>query len=472
MIELTLDAISLDGAAVGRHPESGKVVFVADAIPGERVEVEIVAESARWMRGRLHRVVTASPDRVTPPCPYAGPPHPVILPDGAVLNPDGEARCGGCVWQHIDYERQLHLKREIVLEQFTRRAGLSPRQGEEIILETLALGHPEAEEQLLTEGYLLQMSFPLNSRGQASIPAREGNPAHPSLLPVDRCLLHHPQLADLFQAFQVDEEEGSLLAEDLTGVTMCVGATGEEIREGQEGMLVLHSAEGNAPALEMDLPVNVLLWRVTGQETASTELLIGDWSYPVRLGEQTLVSYPPLGDLPMSLPHLLGNEAVALVTTQLLELQPFHHVIHLGAGAGLVSLALAQQAMTLIAVEDHELAVAALQANLAGADNVDLRRDNPERALKQIRRKSYEADLVVWSPWLHPPTPEVAEQIYRLFIPRLALIMEDAGAMADFVPQLAEIGYRFTALQPLDLSPHQESAYLIARFDRQQDRNP
>ncbi|MEI2420400.1 TRAM domain-containing protein, partial [Arthrospira platensis SPKY2] len=54
VIEMTLDAISSDGAAVGRHPQSGKVVFVADAIPGERVEVEIVAESARWMRGRLH----------------------------------------------------------------------------------------------------------------------------------------------------------------------------------------------------------------------------------------------------------------------------------------------------------------------------------------------------------------------------------------------------------------------------------
>jgi tRNA/tmRNA/rRNA uracil-C5-methylase (TrmA/RlmC/RlmD family) len=465
VIELTLDAVARDGNAVGRHPESGKIVFVADGIPGERVQVEIVDEHPRWMRGRLHRVLTASPDRVTPPCPYAGPPQPVTLPDGSVLNPAGEVRCGGCVWQHIDYERQLHLKREILLEQFTRLAGLSQKVAEEILLETLALGHPQ-EEGLLTEGYLLQMSFPLNSQGQASLFSREGNPAHPALLPVDRCLLHHPQLADLFQAFQVDEEEGSLLAADLTAVSMSVGATGDEIREGQEGMLVLHSEEGNAPALEMNLPVNVLLWRPTGKQSASTELIIGDWGYPVRLGEQTLISYPPLGEPPMSLPHFLGNEAVALVTAQLLELQPFHHLIHIGAGAGLVSLALAQQAMTVIAIEEHELAVAALQANIAGADNVDLRRDGPERALKQIRRKSYEADLVVWSPWLHPPTRAVAEQIYRLFIPRLALIMDDGEQMAEFVPRLAEVGYQLTAIQPLDLHPHQELSHLIARFDR------
>lgn len=90
-------------------PES-RVVFVRHALPGERVVVEITegTEGDRFWRGDAVEVLEAVPDRVTPPCPYAGP-----------------DRCGGCDFQHVALPRQRALKADVVREQLSRLAGIT-----------------------------------------------------------------------------------------------------------------------------------------------------------------------------------------------------------------------------------------------------------------------------------------------------------------------------------------------------------
>ena len=87
----------------------GRVVFVRHALPGERVVVEITegTDGDRFWRGDAVEVPDPSPDRVDPPCPYAGP-----------------GRCGGCDFQHVTLERQRSLKADVVREQLSRLAGL------------------------------------------------------------------------------------------------------------------------------------------------------------------------------------------------------------------------------------------------------------------------------------------------------------------------------------------------------------
>ena len=81
----------------------GIVLFVRHAIPGEEVLVEITEITKSFARADVVEVLTASPDRVTPPCSYAG-------------------RCGGCDFQHISYSRQRELKADVIKEQFARIA--------------------------------------------------------------------------------------------------------------------------------------------------------------------------------------------------------------------------------------------------------------------------------------------------------------------------------------------------------------
>ena len=91
------------------EPDS-RVVFVRHAIPGERVLLEITegTDGDRFWRGDAVEVLEASPDRVDPPCPFAGP-----------------GRCGGCDFQHVSLSRQRALKTDVVREQLARLAGLA-----------------------------------------------------------------------------------------------------------------------------------------------------------------------------------------------------------------------------------------------------------------------------------------------------------------------------------------------------------
>ncbi|QIK66746.1 class I SAM-dependent RNA methyltransferase [Nocardioides sp. HDW12B] len=99
---------------------AGTVVFVRHSLPGERVVVALTEGEvgSRFLRGDAVEVLTASPDRVTPPCPLAGP---------------GPDRCGGCDLQHVDLAAQRRLKGEVVAEQLRRIAHLE----REVVVEAL-----------------------------------------------------------------------------------------------------------------------------------------------------------------------------------------------------------------------------------------------------------------------------------------------------------------------------------------------
>jgi 23S rRNA (uracil1939-C5)-methyltransferase len=88
-IQLTIDDVAFGGAGVGR--KNGKAFFVPFTIDGETVSAEIIREKKRFAEAVPVAILERSPHRVTPECPYFG-------------------RCGGCSYQHIDYEHQLSIK--------------------------------------------------------------------------------------------------------------------------------------------------------------------------------------------------------------------------------------------------------------------------------------------------------------------------------------------------------------------------
>jgi 23S rRNA (uracil1939-C5)-methyltransferase len=88
-VELVIEDIAFGGKGVGRA--EGKAVFVPFTIEGERVAARVVREKKSFAEADLVTVLESSPQRITPQCPYFG-------------------RCGGCSYQHMSYEHQLHWK--------------------------------------------------------------------------------------------------------------------------------------------------------------------------------------------------------------------------------------------------------------------------------------------------------------------------------------------------------------------------
>ena len=105
---LQVGQVAAGGACVARDGD-GRVVFVRHALPGETVRVEVTATTKHFLRADAVEVLVASPARVEPPCPFAGP-----------------GRCGGCDWQHVDPAEQRLLKATLITEQLTRLAGVTP----------------------------------------------------------------------------------------------------------------------------------------------------------------------------------------------------------------------------------------------------------------------------------------------------------------------------------------------------------
>jgi 23S rRNA (uracil1939-C5)-methyltransferase len=97
--------LSHDGRGVARrdagHPNAGKTVFVAGALPGERVLAKQTARSRHFDEAQTLEVLQASPDRVVPRCAHFG-------------------VCGGCVLQHLEESRQILAKQRVLLENFER----------------------------------------------------------------------------------------------------------------------------------------------------------------------------------------------------------------------------------------------------------------------------------------------------------------------------------------------------------------
>ncbi len=79
----------------------GKPVFIEGVIPGERVAFSISKQKRSVSFGRLHEIIQPAKERIVPACPYYG-------------------TCGGCNFQHIDYDHQLTLKKDILLNNLQR----------------------------------------------------------------------------------------------------------------------------------------------------------------------------------------------------------------------------------------------------------------------------------------------------------------------------------------------------------------
>lgn len=91
--------IAEEGKAVAKTEDF--VLFIEKAVPGDVVDVEIYRKKRNYAEARIKTLVKPSEHRTDPFCIHFG-------------------ICGGCKWQHMTYEAQLHFKQKSVVDALTR----------------------------------------------------------------------------------------------------------------------------------------------------------------------------------------------------------------------------------------------------------------------------------------------------------------------------------------------------------------
>ena len=88
------------GKVIGKAPD-GKVIFLSNAVPGDIVDVQTFKKRKAYYEGKAIKFIKLSEKRTSPKCEHFG-------------------TCGGCKWQHMDYEQQLYYKEKEVVNNLSR----------------------------------------------------------------------------------------------------------------------------------------------------------------------------------------------------------------------------------------------------------------------------------------------------------------------------------------------------------------
>ena len=105
-MRVTTEKIVFGGKALARI--DGKTVFIPFALPDEELDITVTANKRDYSEAVIKKIITPSPHRIEPACPYFG-------------------HCGGCNLQMADDDFQQVLRQAMVAELFDR-AHITPER--------------------------------------------------------------------------------------------------------------------------------------------------------------------------------------------------------------------------------------------------------------------------------------------------------------------------------------------------------
>lgn len=423
-VEVDVTAIAHGGHCIARH--DGQVLFVRHTLPGERVLARVTETGAgeRFVRADAVAVLTPSPDRVSPPCPFAGP-----------------GLCGGCDLQHVALPRQRALKADVVREQMARLAHL----GLEVDVEPV----PGDDHGL---DWRTRVEFAVDAEGRAGLRRHRSH----DVVAIDHCRIAAPGIDRL------------RVTEQLWPATEAVDTVAPSVGD------PVAVAVSGAQAPQTDVPVVrervEASWRGSDarEQTLARELTVsarGFWQVH---------------------PGAARTFVEAVMTDA--DVRVGERALDLYAGVGLFACALAAAVGPtgqVVAVESDPTATALTRANLADAPNVAVltaRVDDAFGVARPARRGSAKqrgsrprkpsrstlmptaADVVVLDPPRTGAGRGICTEVARLRPRVVVYVACDPAALARDTAYLADLGYRLDALRAFDAFPMTHHVECVARF--------
>ncbi len=405
-IELDLTGMAHGGSALGRY--QGRTIFVPYALPGEHITARITQNKERFAYAEGITLFEPSPDRVRPRCPHFGP-----------------GRCGGCQWQHIDYEAQLRFKTGIVRDQFQRIGGLP-----DVPIQPM-IPSPDPWQ------YRSHVTFSVTDDGKLGFVSTDDR----TVIPISECHIIRPELLELFE--QIAPED----VPELDRVRLQVGT------DGDDRLVVIGTRDDEPPEIEIDF-------------AASVNFLPSD-NAPVNLIGATHVRYTIRGRtfrvtaggfFQVNLPQ--AEKLVELVLNRL-NLQGDESVLDLYSGVGLFTAFLAERAALVTSVESYPPAVTDADENLAEFENIELIEGTVEDVLPALEG-AFDAAVV------DPPRQGLEGTALDALIahrPRTIVYVScDPATLARDAKRLVAKGYRVQDVQPIDMFPQTYHIEAVATF--------
>ncbi|HEX7382207.1 MAG TPA: 23S rRNA (uracil(1939)-C(5))-methyltransferase RlmD [Nevskiaceae bacterium] len=425
---VTVEDLAQDGRGVARV--GGKVLFVAGALPGERVRVRVLRAHREFNEAETTSIELASPDRVAPACPHFG-------------------VCGGCALQHLAPAAQVAFKQKQLVDALARIGNV--RADEIAAPVTGPVWHYRRRARLGVRW--------VYKKERALVGFRERDA---------------PKIAILTRCDTLDERVGLR----LEALSALVG--GLSIRE-RIPQIEVAAAESHV----------ALVWRVlappTAEDRAALSAFAGREGFAFYLqsgGADSLEALPPLRP-PLSyspdgsairlrfapLDFVQVNVAVSqqMVRQALAWLapEPGAPLLELFSGIGNFSLPLAAAGAHVTAVEGEAALVERARAN-ARTNGLEIRFERAD--LFAPAASAPWLDAASGGVLLDPPragAQEILSQVAERAPPRILYVSCHPGTLARDAGTLVRVhGYHLRRAGVLDMFPHTAHVESMALFER------
>ncbi len=430
--EVVIEGMSHEGRGIARI--NGKTVFVAGALPGERVQIRIHRRARQFDQASTLAVLEPSPQRIEPGC-------------------DAYSVCGGCSLQHLAADDQIEFKQQMLLEQFAH-AGITVgeilpplRSGSWGYRRKARLGvkHVPAKQRVLVGFRERATPYIADMRACEVLLPEVGHRLEriSAMLGELEARARIPQIevaADADQVQLVFRHLDPLSADDLEKLTAFARETGFLVQLQPGGPDTVHNLYPAEQSLFFE---------------PEAESEVGG---PIRIGFCAHDFVQVNFEL---------NQAMVAQAMQLLDPGPGDSVLDLFCGLGNFTLPLARRAARVFGVEgDAAMVTRARQAAEAnGFDNTDYAvadLDDSELQAAWLRQRY---DLLL----LDPPRSgalEIARRCGELGPRRVLYVSCQPSSLVRDAAMICAQGYRLSRLGVMDMFPQTAHVESMAVFEK------
>ncbi|MDZ7774034.1 MAG: 23S rRNA (uracil(1939)-C(5))-methyltransferase RlmD [Balneolaceae bacterium] len=465
-VELSIETAAYKGKGLGKI--DGMAVFVPNTAPGDTVKTRIVRRKKSYLEGKLLEVIEGGPDRIEPRCRHA-------------------QTCGGCNWQHVNYEKQLDFKRDQVEDHMHRIGKLThlevkPTIGCEQTFHyrnkmEYSVGHRRwlSREEIDAEEFVSDRGFAagLHAPGRFD-----------KILDLQECHLQDPvsyEILDFVRSWCVEHEVPPYNTIDNEGFMRNVVIRTSHHTDDLMVNLVTYR---DAPELMQDM-CEALLEAFPRITTVVNN--VNDQNNPTAIGRYEHVLHGPGTIVDKIGPYAFTIDANAFFQTNTRQaerlyevardyaaIQPGDTVYDLYCGVGTLTLFMSKQAEKVVGIEVVNVAVENARKNARenGVDNVHfVKGDMREEFNDKIVEKHGRPDCIITDPPRAGMHDDVVEQLCRLKAPRLVYVSCNSSTMARDLKKLNEV-YEIHDVQPVDMFPQTYHIETVARLELREGEQP